>query len=82
MTNAGTERMNSDATVKTRSDDLVLAGGGPGAEHDTDDVPTSEPMVISRRLTQIRRLTSSLTLPPFGDSPQSQCSTMSVSQVQ
>ena len=39
-------------------------------------------MVISRRLTQMRRLTFSLTLAPAGDSPQSQCRTMSVSQVQ
>jgi hypothetical protein len=45
-------------------------------------VPSREPTVISRRLTQIRRLISAFTGPPFGESPQFQCRMIAVSQVQ
>ena len=68
--------------MKNRSDGLYCRVAVQAPMTTPTTMPTSEPMVISRRLTGMRRLTSSLTLPPVGVSPQSQCSTMSVSQVQ
>ena len=72
MTNDGTESINSEVAVKNRSDGLYCRVAVQAPVATPTAMPSREPMVSSRRLTQIRRLTSSLTLPPVGASPQSQ----------
>ena len=62
--------------------ELVLPGGGPRPKATPMTVPSSDPKVISRRLTGILRRISSWTGPPLGESPQSHEVRMSVSQIQ
>ena len=69
MTNDGTDKMNKEARVTARSLNLYCRVAVHAPEATPTTVPSSEPMVISRRLTGILRATSSLTGRPWASRP-------------